>query len=304
MGGGDAALYGTRDARRHAETAEHAHLWDRRLAARPWGVGLSSQPRWARMAPMNRLIHGLMAALLAAQVAGAAAGEQMLAEGSNIFAHATAVSYRHLNAPGSAQLRCTPQGDWISSNDCSGFVSFMVHSVAPRAYAAVQAGETKYKHVRAVTYAKFFQGLETNRTATGWQRVATWRDLRPGDVIAWSSLPRTNSEHQVKSAGHVALVAQLPTGPREEMVDGKSYRCISVQVLDSSSVRHFPPETYPPRVGQTDRNGLGFGFVRLLLDERDQACGYWEGTWWGEGQTAIRRPTHTTILGFARLADE
>ena len=245
-----------------------------------------------------------MAALLAVEVAGAAGGERMMAEASNIFARATAVSYRHLNAPGNAQLRCTPQGDWISSNDCSGFVSFMVQRVAPRAYAAVQADEQKYKHVRAITYANFFQGLATNRTATGWQRVASWRELRPGDVIAWSPVPKTNSAQKTHSAGHVALVALPPTGPHTETVEGQTYRFTSVQVLDSSSVTHFPPETFPPHAGQTARNGLGFGAIRLLLDERDQPIGYWEGTWWGEGRTPIRRPTRSTLLGFARLAEE
>lgn len=253
---------------------------------------------------MSKRFSLLLLALLATQVAGATVGERMLAEGSNIFARATAVSYRHLNAPGSAQLRCLPQGDWISSNDCSGFVSFLLQRCAPRAYASVLAGETKYKHVRAITYAKFFQGLETNRTTTGWQRVASWRELRPGDVIAWASLPRTNSEHQIKSAGHVAVIAQTPTGPRDETADGKKYRCLSLTVLDSSSVRHFPPETFPPHAGQSARNGLGFGVVRLLLDEHDQPCGYWEGTWWGEGQSPIRRPTHSPLIGFGRLAEE
>jgi hypothetical protein len=253
---------------------------------------------------MNRWVQGLVVALLAAQAAGAAAGERMMAEGSNIFARATAVCYRHLNVPASAQVRCDPQGDWISSNDCSGFASFMIHRVAPRAYASVLAGEQKYKHVCSITYALFLQGLETNRTAVGWQHIATWRELRPGDVIAWSSLPRTNKEHQVKSASHVLLVAQPPTGPHEATVDGKKFRYVSVPALDSSSVKHFPPETYPPHAGQTARNGLGYGTVRLLLDDHDRPSGYWEGTWWGEGQTPIRRPTRTPILGFGRLVDD
>ncbi len=253
---------------------------------------------------MKRGLQALAALLLAAQVAGAAAGERMLVEASNIFARATAVSYRHLNAAAALQLHGSPQGHWTSSNDCSGFASFMIHRVAPRAYDAVLACEQKSRHPRAITYAKFFQGLETNRTVTGWQRIAAWRELRPGDVVAWSSLPRTNREQQVKSAGHVMLVARPPTGPHEETVAGQKYRYLSVLVLDSSSVRHFPPETYPPHAGQTDRNGLGFGVVRLLLDEHDQPCGYWEGTWWGEGHAPIRRPTHTTLLGFGRLAEE
>jgi hypothetical protein len=253
---------------------------------------------------MNRLIHGLAVALLAAQVAGAAAGERMLTEASNIFARATVVSYRHLNAAASAQLQVSPEGDWTSRNDCSGFASFMIHRVAPRAYTAVQACEPKYKHVRAITYAQFFQGLATNHLSTGWQRVATWRELRPGDVIAWSSVPKTNSEQKTHSAGHVTLVVQPPTGPHTETVEGKTYRFTSVRVLDSSSVTHFPPETFPPHAGQTARDGLGFGVIRLLLDEHDQPVGYWEGTWWGEGQTPIRRPTRSALLGFARLVEE
>ena len=231
----------------------------------------------------------------------ATSGEAMLLEVSNIFAHATVVGYRHFKASAAEQLQVSANGEWTSRNDCSGFVSFVLQRTTPQAYADVQAREGKAKHPRAITYAQFFQGLETNRVATGWVRVATWRELRPGDVIAWSSPPRTNSENHAHNAGHVMFVAQPPSGPHEETVDGKTYRYMSVLVLDSSSVRHFLPETFPPLANQTKRNGLGFGVVRLLLDERDQPIGYWEGTWWGEGQKAIRRPTRTTILGFGRV---
>jgi len=139
---------------------------------------------------------------------------------------------------------------------------------------------------------------------TGRQHVTLWRELRPGDIIAWSSMPKSNNTEKIHTAGHVMLVAQPPTGPHAETVAGVPYRYMSVLVLDSSSVKHFPPETLPPQAKQVERNGLGFGVVRLLLDEHDKPIGYWEGTWWGEGRKSIRHPTHTSILGFGRLTDD
>ncbi|MCX7005751.1 MAG: hypothetical protein NTY53_00575 [Kiritimatiellaeota bacterium] len=233
-----------------------------------------------------------------------AGGAEVFATASNVFARATAVCYRHLNAPGAEQVRTNAQGAFLSSNDCSGFASYVLAQVAPRALAAVQAHETKGKHPHAKTYAEFFQGLATNRTASGWQTVASWRDLKAGDFIAWASRPATNSvTKKVTSSGHVAIVVEPPGAPQVETVSGKPERFVSVRVLDSSSVKHFAPEVFPPLAHQAERNGLGFGNIKLWLDDHDHVIGYWEGTWWGEGKKEMRRPSHGVALGFGRVTE-
>ncbi len=244
----------------------------------------------------------LLGLLLAARAW--AGGAEVFATATNVFAHATAVSYRHLNAPGAEQVRTNAQGACLSSNDCSGFVSYVLSQCAPRALASVQALDTKYKHPRARFYAAFFQGLATNHTANGWQTVADWRDLKVGDIIAWASTPRTNATtKKVSSSGHAAIIAAPPGAPQVETVAGKPHKFTTIRVLDSSSVKHFAPEVYPPLAHQTERNGLGYGNIKLWLDEHDKVIGYWEGTWWGEGKKEITRPSHGIALGFGRVAD-
>lgn len=233
-----------------------------------------------------------------------AGGAEVFATATNVFAHTVASCYRHLNAPGAEQVRTNAQGACLSSNDCSGFASYVLAQAAPHALAAVQALDKNYKHPRARFYATFFQGLATNRTAHGWQAVAGWRDLQVGDLVAWASAPRTNISGKVSLSGHVAIVAEPPVAPQMETVSGKPERFVTIRVIDSSSVRHFAPEVFPPLARQTERNGLGFGNIKLWLDGHDRVIGYWEGTWWGEGQKEIRRPSHGLALGFGRVVDE
>lgn len=232
-----------------------------------------------------------------------AGGAEAFAVATNVFAHTVASCYRHLNAPGAEQVKTNAQGACLSSNDCSGFVSYVLSQCAPRSLAAVQALDKGYKHPRARFYAAFFQSLETNRTANGWQAVADWRDLKVGDFVAWASAPRTNTTGKVNRSGHVAIVAEPPGTPQVESVAGKPEKFVTIRVIDSSSVKHFPPEVFPPLARQTERNGLGFGNIKLWLDEHDKVIGYWEGTWWGEGKKEIRRPSHGLALGFGRVVD-
>ena len=243
----------------------------------------------------------LLVLLLAPRVL--AGGAEVFATASNIFARAVVVCYRHRNVPGAEQIKTNAQGGFLSTNDCSGFVSYVLAQCAPHALATVQARETKDKHPHARTYAEFFQSLATNRTAHGWQAIASWRDLKMGDIIAWASSPRTDEAGKIHRSGHVSIVAEPPGVSQMETVAGKSEKFITVRVLDSSSVKHFSPEVFPPHANQTERNGLGFGNIRLWLDEHDKPIGYWEGTWWGEGKKNIGHPSHGTALGFGRVVD-
>jgi hypothetical protein len=235
---------------------------------------------------------------------GRAEEAQLFATASNVFAHAVVVSYRHANAPGAQQVVTDPQGGFVSHTDCSGFVSYVLAQQAPRALAAVQAQEPRTKHPRARTYAEFFESLGTNRTASGWQAVASWRDLMVGDIIAWAPRAHTNATGKVVGAGHAMIVAAPPGATQVKSVAGKPERFVSVRVLDSSSVTHFAPEVFPPHASQAKRDGLGFGNIRLWLDEHDQPIGYWEGTWWGEGGKEIRGPSRHGVLGFGRVVED
>jgi len=121
-----------------------------------------------------------LALLVVPASVAAPCGDTVLLEASNIFAHATVVGYRHFNASAAEQLQVKAKCEWTSRNDCSGFVSFILQRTVPRAYATVQACEQKTRHPRAITYAQFFQGLETNRTAArhAMARTATRRHHR------------------------------------------------------------------------------------------------------------------------------
>jgi hypothetical protein len=83
----------------------------------------------------------------------------------------------------------------------------------------------------------------------------------------------------------------------------KTIRCVTIHVLDSSSVSHFgkqqlPPKAQPP---QQQRDGVGIGDIRLVLDRDGTPNRYWEGSYWGEGQREIKAPSKSTDIHFARL---
>jgi hypothetical protein len=121
-------------------------------------------------------------------------------------------------------------------------------------------------------------------------RLNSWKDLRPGDIIAWKETGGLNT-------GHVMMV----TYPPGNIQTNNGYRYVEIPVIDSSTTYHFAPEYLPPNAGQKHRNGLGRGMIRLMLSDDDETIGYWAGTYWGEGDKPINGPAMCKMIRFARL---
>ena len=160
---------------------------------------------------------------------------------------------------------------------------------------------TRRKYPHAATYAKFFRGLNSNAATNGWLGISSYKDLRRGDLIAWESTNQSAEYRRKHGSGHVMIVAGALGKAVSENYYGRVFKYVPVYVLDSSSVEHFPPQSLPPLAGQNYRNGIGKGYIRLMLDAQDNVIGFWEGTFSHEKNAPIKNPSYTDKIGFARL---
>jgi hypothetical protein len=212
-----------------------------------------------------------------------------------IFQNAQLTHYKHNKLSADQQWQ-VGNGSCGMEADCSGFVSYVLYRVAPAQYESIRALQPDRPYPQAKIYASFFNSLSHSAPANGWIRIAKFSDLRRGDIIAWEKnvLPGKRG-----NTGHVMFVVDKP----EKIETIGSNKFVSIQVLDSSSVVHFAPETLPPNTHQSVRDGLGKGVVRLLLDGDSKPIGYWEGSFSGEKHKAIDQPTLSDNIGFGRLVD-
>jgi len=205
------------------------------------------------------------------------------------------VHYEHLHSAANDQV----VGN-VAHNDCSGFVSYLLSKYAPTQYSAISSEQPDKSYPQAKIYAKFFNTLNSVQSGqSGWLKVDNLHELKRGDFVAWAK-PIVPGQKPGNS-GHVAIVAETPGEIAEALVDEKQIRFIALKVIDSSSVDHFAPDILPPNAGQRHRDGLGEGFVRIIVDADNHPIGYWEGTYWNEGDKPIKGPSYTPIIGFARL---
>ncbi|MBX9689669.1 MAG: DJ-1/PfpI family protein [Candidatus Obscuribacterales bacterium] len=218
--------------------------------------------------------------------------ERALHLAESIFSNARDVAYEHHEVRASRQIAAAPDGALVAHTDCSGFISYIVESVAPKHYAVVREREPGASYPQAKIWASFFDTLNSNTATDGWLGISDWRNLRPGDFIAWKE-----GSDAARNTGHVMMVLHQP-GSIQEL---NGYRYIEIPVIDSSSVYHFPPERLPPNANQTRRNGVGEGCIRLILSASDQPIGYWAGTYWGEGDEPVTRPSFSKLIRFARM---
>lgn len=220
-------------------------------------------------------------------------GAQALKLAESVFQRAKVVEYVHRQVPAAKQVVEDPDGTVRARTDCSGFVSYIVHAIGPRHYRVIRQREPDADYPQAKIWARFFDTLDSTQATDGWLSVSNWRDLRPGDFIAWK-------EGKVSSAGntgHVMIAASRPSAVQQS----EGVRYFQIEVIDSSSTYHFAPEYLPPRASQTHRDGLGMGAVRIILSDNDSPIGYWAGTYWGEGGKDVKGPTYSDLIRFARM---
>ena len=217
-----------------------------------------------------------------------------------VFNNAEQVHYGHRKAPALLQVKSYSNGRCDADTDCSGFVSYVL-SDFPKQYEAIRKLQPERKYPQAKIYMQFFNELKRDVPTDGWLRVERINDLKRGDLIAWRKPQPPDGVKKKSNTGHVAIVIENKGPVEETEVDGKKVRFQSVNVIDSSSVKHFQPELLPPLSSMPHRDGLGKGVVRIILDESNRPIGYWEGTYWYEGKKEIRKPTLTESIAFARL---
>jgi cell wall-associated NlpC family hydrolase len=247
---------------------------------------------------------------------------------NEVFLNAEDVAYEHPLKPASRQV-VRIDGRLAARTDCSGFMSYVLNKAAPAPqYAAVmdlarreyqEDQERKGRTPRddrpfypdAKEYADFFATLSTRTPSDGWIGVQSVWDLRRGDLIAWAK----ESWDGKGNSGHVAMVMDPPSRQLVEAIavernrEGVSHevriKCVNIRVLDSSSVSHFGDEQLPPIVAprQQQRDGVGTGYIRLVLDSGGMPIRYWEGYYWGEGQKDIKTPGRSSNIHFGRLVD-
>lgn len=225
--------------------------------------------------------------------AGETLGQRALHLAESVFDRATVVRYSHHEVPAARQITADAGDDLEALTDCSGFISYLVHTVAPRHYTVVRSREPGHAYPQAKVWANFFTEMDGDQAHDGWIRIRRWRDLKPGDIIAW----KQGKAKAGGNTGHVMMVKTTPTAIQES----NGYRYIEVSVIDASSVYHFAPEQLPPRAHQKHRNGLGIGCIRIVLSNDDTPIGYWEGSYWGEGEKEITHPTMSNVIGFGRM---
>lgn len=226
--------------------------------------------------------------------------ERILNRAEWVFNNAEQVHYKHHQVPAGRQVRSFSSGRCEADTDCSGFVSYLL-SEFPRQYEAIRILQPERNYPQAKVFMQFFNDLKTSTPTRGWLKVGQIADLRRGDFIAWKKPEPLDGVKRKTNSGHVAIVIGRQ-GPIEETeINGQIIRYQGINVIDSSSVKHFQPEQLPPLSRMPHRDGVGKGVVRIILDEANRPIGYWEGTYWYEGSKEIRKPTFTESIAFARL---
>jgi hypothetical protein len=225
-------------------------------------------------------------------------GSKICDEAESVMAKATDVAYKHAHADAKGQVAFSPDGSCICRNDCSGFVSYLLDLLAPKHYQEIHELQADKEYPQAKIFAEFFRQLEASKNDRGWLRIDRVDQLKRGDFIAWEKPVQPGAKPG--NSGHVAIVEEPPEQIKTERVGGETIRYAVIPVIDSSSVNHFPPEQLPPHAGQSHRDGVGRGCVRLLVDNDNHPVGYWEGTFWNEGGKVIEHPTLTPEIGCAR----
>jgi hypothetical protein len=165
--------------------------------------------------------------------------------------------------------------------DCVGFTGYTVRTYAPTAWAALVAKTgIASNHVPTPDlFQTFMNGLQTTPQA-GWQAVASVRDIRGGDVLAWQPA-LANGQANTKAVGHSVMPLVAPRA-----IPGSNGTRWEVVIMDSTAGGHGPQDTRKPANplssrnapltrtnGQVQASGLGIGTIALDTDTNGHVTG-------------------------------
>jgi len=224
---------------------------------------------------------------------------------SNSYSHQRLLGRRRRLGEPRVQLRPTKTYSAMASTDCSGWLSFVLNTVSPLHEAVLQSQRRLDQHNRAYSddfalregrrpWARAFVVTQFLRSEyaseTGFEPVANFEDLQPGDIVAWAmgryAKPSDEDRPTPRDTGHVFVVVGTPTtvDPETKDYDGRgtlseeAAKVIAVPVVDSSSIVHFDPDsrkddkgryslsTTPPH-HRAKPGGVGTGTVWLALSD-------------------------------------
>ena len=226
---------------------------------------------------------------------------------SNTYSYETAYSPDHLAEP-PVYLVPTDADSALASTDCSGWVSFVVNTVSPLHEAVLQSQRNlpEYNEVypdgfslkegvrpwaRAFVLANYLRADYAK--STGFEPVVNAEGLQPGDIAAYEMGRYTNpsdaSLSKPKDTGHTFVVIGSPSIVDAKTADydgggtlsDRAQKVVAVLAIDSSSVRHFLPDsrqnaqgefTLPPNppYSGAKAGGIGTGTLWFALDQDGQ----------------------------------
>lgn len=162
----------------------------------------------------------------------------------------------------------------IYNYDCSGFVGYALSKAVPQAFNALND-----KRPTAAEFYYYIVQCGPNPGTGGWMRVATPRELHPGDIVVWLKPDSSDST----STGHVMIVtgypSENPARPGE----------VLVQVMDSALSGHADDTR------ESGETGLGKGTIGIMTGSSGQPTGFY---WRGGASTLLQE----TEIAFARIA--
>jgi hypothetical protein len=176
----------------------------------------------------------------------APANDAVLREARAILANLQSSHYSHKTEVNSA--------DGSYAVDCSGLVRLILKKAAPESLAHV-VPEPRYPQPRAVAFYQAFVRAPETPGISGWQRVKSFADCRPGDFVAW----RKAVIPEKGTSGHVLIVLEKP-----DWVGGSLYR---VRVMDSASTPHADDWR------SEGLTGVGVGTMWFSVNENGEPTG-------------------------------
>ena len=161
--------------------------------------------------------------------------------------------------------------------DCSCFVGYMINGVNPAYLTEIGTKTNTNGVISADIYQQFFAGLLTDKyKSTNWAPVKDLRQVKQGDILAWSLPPGS------KDTGHVMVVINGP-GSNNAVFSSAGISSPSttstsnyIYVADASDIKHInengPRSTSAACASspsnQAANTGVGSGQIIINTDEK------------------------------------